>query len=61
MPQKVPAADPEVTRKLNSFMRRLMEAVNSGSEYDLRRPADLSGIELATAKEIEEQIRKKVK
>ena len=46
--------------KINNFLERLMDAVISGTNYDLRELAFLAGIEFETAKELEEQIRKKL-
>lgn len=47
--------------KMNVFLKKFMDAFNSGADYDLRELAFLSGIELETAKEIEEQVSKKFK
>ena len=45
--------------KINVFLKRLMDAQNSGVDYDLQELAFLSGIEYETAKDLVEQISKK--
>lgn len=47
--------------KINIFLKKLMDAENSRADYDLRELAFLSGIEFETAKEIADQVRKKIK
>ena len=51
----------EEMEKMNVFLKKLMDAENSGMDYDLRELAFLSGIEFETAKQIVEQIEKKFK
>lgn len=53
--------DKEELGKINNFLKKLMDAENSGADYDLRELAFLSGIEFETAKGIVEQISKKFK
>lgn len=55
-----PATEAELG-KMNSFLKKLSDALNSGVDYDLRELAFLAGIELETAKEMEKQIVKKFK
>ena len=46
--------------KLNHFMQLMTEATNSGRNYDLRELAVTAGIEYETAKQIEDQVGKKI-
>lgn len=48
--------DPEKLAKINTFIESLMEALNSGRDYDIRELAKLSGIEYETAKQLTEQL-----
>jgi hypothetical protein len=58
--EPAPGTD-EGLRKVNGFLTRLMDALNSGANYDLQELAFLSGIELETAREIADQVSKKFK
>jgi hypothetical protein len=51
----------EELARINGFLKILMDALNSGVDYDLRELASLSGIELEMAKEIAEQVGRKFK
>lgn len=43
--------------RINNFLNRLMDAINSGTEYDLGELALLAGIELEIAQELEEKVK----
>lgn len=47
--------------KVNVFLKKFMNAFNSGADYDLQELASASGIPLETAKDIAEQINKQFK
>jgi len=50
-----------IIAKFNVFLRSLMDALNSGVDYDLQALADEAGIELETAMALEEKILKKMR
>lgn len=57
--EKSSPEEEEEVKRLNQFLRLLMEAVNSGKKYDLRELAAKAGIEYETAKQIADQVSKK--
>jgi len=53
-------SDQRQLAKINTFLESLMEALNSGRDYDIRELAKLSDIEHETAKQIAEQVIEKL-
>jgi hypothetical protein len=55
-----PGAEAELD-KINNFLKQMMDAVNSGKDYDLRELAVSAGIEYETAKQIADNVEKKIR